>query len=125
MKKPKLAADTAAMMIATEYVMASKVAIRALMKRRGLNSSDVARLISVNPGTVSRWLSSSSGHFFDLHHYALLCIQLGIPPATLLPPAEWTDGGLQASLKYIITLPEKELAFLIAVKKLAEDCYKI
>ncbi|MBZ6064689.1 XRE family transcriptional regulator [Aeromonas schubertii] len=109
--------------IARAYVMAAKLAVQDLMRREGLSRSAVADIVNTSPATVSRWLADGEPQFFDLYHYVRLCRHLRIPPAALLPPADWTGEGYQASLKYAIKLPERDLAFVLAVHRLVMETY--
>jgi len=108
---------------AREYVISAKLAVADLMDRYDLTQSDVSRIIGRSQAAVSRWLDPENPQFFDLHHYALLCIHLRVPPAVILPPADWTEGSYQAVLKQLIKLPERDLVFLLAVRDLASGTY--
>jgi transcriptional regulator with XRE-family HTH domain len=108
---------------AREYVRAAKLAVVAMMDQHGLTQTDVARITGRSQAAVSRWLDPESPQFFDLHHYARLCIHLKIPPAVVLPPADWTEGRHQELLKYLIKLPVADLAFALSVHQLAVDTY--
>lgn len=109
--------------IARDYVIAAKSAVAELMERNELSQSDVSRITGRSQAAVSRWLDPENSQFFDLHHYALLCIHLRVPPAVILPPADWTEGSYQAVLKQLIKLPERDLVFLLAVRELASGTY--
>lgn len=108
---------------ARAYVIAAKLAVAELMERYDLTQSDVSRITGRSQAAVSRWLDPETHQFFDLHHYALLCIHLKVPPAVILPPADWTPGTYQAVLKQIIKLPQRDLAFLLEVHQLASATY--
>lgn len=109
--------------VARDYVIAAKSAVAELMDRHDLTQSDVARITGRSQAAVSRWLDPETHQFFDLHHYALLCIYLKAPPAVILPPADWTPGSYQAVLKQLIKLPERDLVFLLEVHQLASAAY--
>lgn len=109
--------------VARDYVIAAKAAVAELMERNRLSQSDVARITGRSQAAVSRWLDPETHQFFDLHHYALLCIHLKVPPAVILPPADWTPGTYQAVLKRLIKLPERDLYFLLEVHQLASAAY--
>ncbi len=109
--------------IARDYVIAAKSSVAELMERNQLSQSNVARITGASQAAVSRWLNPDTHQFFDLHHYALLCIYLKAPPAVILPPADWTPGSYQAVLKQLIKLPERELVFLLEVHQLASSTY--
>lgn len=110
-------------MIAREYVRTAKIAVAALMEQHGLTQTGVANITGRSQAAVSRWLDPDSPQFFDLHHYALLCIHLKIPPAVVLPPADWTEGRHQELLKYLIKLSTDDLAFVLSVHQLAAQTY--
>ncbi|QNF16123.1 hypothetical protein FT669_01785 [Aeromonas jandaei] len=81
--------------VARQYVIEAKLAVASLMERNGLSQSDVARIIGRSQAAVSRWLDPENSQFFDLHHYAVLCIYLQIPrPLFFLPLI-----GLPASIR--------------------------
>lgn len=108
---------------AREYVRAAKIAVAALMEQHGLTQTDVANITGRSQAAVSRWLDPDSPQFFDLHHYARLCIHLKIPPAVLLPPADWTPGPYAESLKYLVKLSPADLAFVLSVHQLAAQTF--
>ncbi|MGL4869888.1 MAG: hypothetical protein ACRC48_06710 [Aeromonas veronii] len=109
--------------LAREYVAAAKKALADLMERHELTQTDVARITGRSQAAVSRWLDTGTEQFFDLHHYALLCIHLKIPPAVVLPPADWTSGPYAERLKYLVKLPPDELAFVLSIHQLAVETY--
>ncbi|BEE07154.1 hypothetical protein [Aeromonas veronii] len=109
--------------VAVAYVLAAKKSMLDFMKREGVSRSAVSSIIGTSPSALTRWLSDDPSQFFDFYHYVIFCIEMKVPPAVLLPPADWTSLEYQASLKYIIKLPERDLAMLLAIHKTICDNY--
>ncbi|MFQ2218366.1 helix-turn-helix domain-containing protein [Aeromonas enteropelogenes] len=111
---------------ARRYLLDAKAQMRATLKSAGLSYADAARIISVNPSTVGRWLDDDTPGFIDLEDAVLLCMHMGISVQQMIPAADWAlvSQRTHDQRAVFLTMSDAEIDWLLAVWSGAIKVYR-
>lgn len=112
--------------VARQYLLDAKAQLRSTLESAGLSYADAARLISVHPSTIGRWLDDDTPGFIDLEDAVLLCMHLGISVQQMIPAAGWAVASQAAhdQRAVFLTMSDAEIDWLLAVWSGAIKVYR-